>query len=294
MAEKIKYVQLEPAAFLADIDFQMMDAEQRGVYCSIIFYLYCNNGQIELSPNGAITLLQSKYHRLAVISGCQKVGSEWDTLWDKIAHKFKISGNILTHKRVTDELKRAFDFKEKKSEAGKEGMRQRWSDNSVITKGSKVKVSKVNITNKDRDIFEQARSIYPGRKRGLETEFAYFMKTCKDWREVLPLLQPTIEAQIKHRKQTTKFVAEWKDFKSWIYNRYWELQSDSTETPQQKQARTTGELEKKKQKLREDEEKYWWEQTTEEIQRCLKQQQHQYRWWLLREILEERKGAKTK
>ena len=40
---KIKFVYFEPAAFLTDIDFQMMNAEQRGVYTSIIFYLHCNN-----------------------------------------------------------------------------------------------------------------------------------------------------------------------------------------------------------------------------------------------------------
>ena len=38
----IKYVQLEPAAFLSDTDYQIMTAEQRGIYCSLIFYLYAN------------------------------------------------------------------------------------------------------------------------------------------------------------------------------------------------------------------------------------------------------------
>ena len=42
-----KYVSLEPNAFLSDKDFQLMNAEERGVYCTIIFYLYSNGGKIE-------------------------------------------------------------------------------------------------------------------------------------------------------------------------------------------------------------------------------------------------------
>ena len=49
MAAEVKYIQLEPAAFITDIDFMLMTAEERGVYCSIIFYLYANNGKIELN-----------------------------------------------------------------------------------------------------------------------------------------------------------------------------------------------------------------------------------------------------
>ena len=35
----IKYVQLEAGDFLADPDFQLMTSEERGIYCSIIFYM---------------------------------------------------------------------------------------------------------------------------------------------------------------------------------------------------------------------------------------------------------------
>ena len=145
----VKYVQLEPSAFLTDIDFQMMDAEQRGVYCSIIFYLYCNGGQIELVGNTPKPLLEDKYSILAIISGCHKTGSDWVAVWSKIAPKFEINGNILTHKRVTEELKRVLDFKKAKSEAGKISAQKRWGSNTPITTLSKVKVSKVKTTYKD-------------------------------------------------------------------------------------------------------------------------------------------------
>lgn len=135
----IQYVQLESAAFLTDIDFQMMDAEQRGVYCSVILYLYCNEGRMLLSGDDSITLLEGRTSKLAQMSGCLKIGPAWDSLWETISHKFTIAGNILTHKRVTLELKRAETFLKAKSDAGKKGMKARWGDNTLITKVSKVK-----------------------------------------------------------------------------------------------------------------------------------------------------------
>jgi len=86
--------------------------------------------------------------------------------------------------------------------------------------------------NKEKVIFEQARSAFPGRKRGLDTEFNYFQKR-KDWRKALPLLLPAIERQKKHRKELAAagmWAPEWKDFKSWIYNRYWEIEPSKPET----------------------------------------------------------------
>jgi uncharacterized protein YdaU (DUF1376 family) len=144
----IKHVQLEAGAFISDVDFQLMNAEQRGIYCSIILYLYANGGIIELN-NTDITLLSDKTNRLAMISNCNKTGQEWKSVWGKIAHKFQINGNILTHKRVTEELKKASDFRIAKSKAGKKGMQKRWADNTDITKESKVKISKVNISKEE-------------------------------------------------------------------------------------------------------------------------------------------------
>lgn len=204
---EIKYVQLEPAAFLSDIDFQMMSAEERGIYCSIIFYLYCNGGKIELLNNNDITLLQDKTARLAVISNCLKNGKEWQAVWSKIAHKFVISNNILFHKRVTIELERAKNFFDDKSRAGKIGMKNRWGDNTVIppviTKVSKVKLSKVNVIyNKATGNFE---NITP--------------EDLKNWKEAYPAVD--IELSIKqaaewlksnpdrHKKNNRRFLINW-------------------------------------------------------------------------------------
>ncbi len=144
----VKYFQLEPSAFLTDIDFQMMDAECRGGYCSIILYLYCNHGSIELSDGKKVTLLESPTTILAQISGCRRTGQDWDALWAKIAHKFQTDGVLLTHKRVTEEIQKVEDYRKTKSEAGKKGMASRWGDNTPITKVSKVKLSKDKLIKK--------------------------------------------------------------------------------------------------------------------------------------------------
>ena len=84
---------------------------------------------------------------------------------------------------------------------------------------------------KEMVIFDEARRLYPHRKLGLEVEFNYFKKKHKNWRQILPLLKPAIERQIKWRKEVTsknyanpkfrEFIPEWKHFQSWICNSYW-------------------------------------------------------------------------
>lgn len=76
---------------------------------------------------------------------------------------------------------------------------------------------------KDKEIFNEAREKFPGTKRGNNTEFENFKKH-KDWKDILPLLLPAIENQIKYRTSipSDKFIPEWKNFKTWIYQRCWE------------------------------------------------------------------------
>ena len=75
----------------------------------------------------------------------------------------------------------------------------------------------------NKDIFNEARKLYPGTKRGNETEFKNFIKH-KNWKEVLSLLLPSIKNQIRYRENapSDKFVPEWKNFKTWINNKCWE------------------------------------------------------------------------
>lgn len=99
---------------------------------------------------------------------------------------------------------------------------------------------------KDEMIFEQARQSYPGRKRGFQVEWDYFRRVVRNWKTVIPLLGPAIERQAKERellKSKGEFCPAWKDFKSWLYNHYWEL--------------TTPELDKPKQRKTSPKDEYW-------------------------------------
>ncbi len=71
-------------------------------------------------------------------------------------------------------------------------------------------------------IFDSARELFGGTKRGNPTEFENFQKHT-DWKEVLPLLLPAIEKQIEWRKNAGgEFRPPWKNFQTWINNRCWE------------------------------------------------------------------------
>jgi len=79
--------------------------------------------------------------------------------------------------------------------------------------------------NKEKEKFEEARKMYPGTKRGLDTEFANFQKKHKDWKLVIPLLAPAIKNQIETKRKLAaqnRFVPEWKHFRTWINQRCWE------------------------------------------------------------------------
>lgn len=81
-------------------------------------------------------------------------------------------------------------------------------------------------------VFEEARKIYPGIKRGHSTEFQNFKKH-KDFESVVTDLKQAIINQIRHRevkRKRNEFVPEWQHFKTWINQRSWELEIPSYET----------------------------------------------------------------
>ena len=73
-------------------------------------------------------------------------------------------------------------------------------------------------------MFENARQLYPGTKRGLETEFRDFQRH-KDWKLAAPLLKSAIQREMDHKSSLQaagKFCPGWKNFRTWIYQRCWE------------------------------------------------------------------------
>lgn len=80
--------------------------------------------------------------------------------------------------------------------------------------------------------FEEFRKLYPGTKRGLDTEFANFKKKHKDWNTVLPTLKGILEKQIEVKRNIRAnggFVPEWKHLQTWINQRCWEEEMKEVE-----------------------------------------------------------------
>ncbi len=90
-----------------------------------------------------------------------------------------------------------------------------------------VKTDDVNDKVDDKSLevkFEEFRKTYPGSKRGFEVEFNDFKKKHKNWREIIPLLIPAVNAQIERRLKMSlvgKFVPEWKNLKTWLNQSCW-------------------------------------------------------------------------
>lgn len=94
------------------------------------------------------------------------------------------------------------------------------NDNDII----KDNIIKEKIHKKEKDElkaqFEDFRKKYPGKKRGLDTEYANFQKKHKDWRAVIPILDSAVEAYIAQmRGQPQQYI---KHLQTWLNNRCWE------------------------------------------------------------------------
>ena len=104
VVKKIKYVQLEPAAFVSDSDVQKWSAKEIGCYWMLILDLYCNDGRHEFDIKGTARICHCR-------SGFEKI-------WGKISKKFQIKNGIVRHKRVARELAKAKKFLHRQRKAG--------------------------------------------------------------------------------------------------------------------------------------------------------------------------------
>jgi len=103
--------------------------------------------------------------------------------------------------------------------------------NATVTQ-SRLEESRLEEKRKeDRDVifldFEDAQKLYPGTKRGVETELTDFRKKHADWKDVCPALELAIRMQITKREEMAnrkEFVPPWKNFKTYLYQRCWESQ----------------------------------------------------------------------
>lgn len=109
--KQVKFVQLESGAFLTDVDFITMTAEQRGVYITLILFLNCNNGRCRFDEQV-----------LSALCNC----TDFAQVWEKIKHKFTLRNGKIGHKRVSRELKAAKSRLQTASEKGLKGAAKRW------------------------------------------------------------------------------------------------------------------------------------------------------------------------
>lgn len=73
-----------------------------------------------------------------------------------------------------------------------------------------------------KSLFDIARTIYPGKKSGVDPEYDNFKK--KFGSEIIELLGPAIQNQIDWRlkaEKAGKWVADWKQFSTWINQQCW-------------------------------------------------------------------------
>ena len=130
----ITYVSLDSKSVLAGETFQAMTATERGVYWTLILYLYANGGSVIFdSP------------LLSRICNCEN----FDEVWEKIKHSFRKKGAKIFHKMVSKELTRTVKLLQTRRQAGLKGANARWqTDNKAITNqsgcDSEAKLSNAN------------------------------------------------------------------------------------------------------------------------------------------------------
>lgn len=139
----IKYVQLESGDFLSDPDFQLMTSEERGIYCSVIFYMYLNGGKI-----------QNNSERIKNLTNTRE---SFEKSWVNVRKKFIEKNGYLTHKRVRKELLKAKKFIQHQRRAGLASAEARQQKRNAVATAvkpslqpNKVKQSKVKQSKKKR------------------------------------------------------------------------------------------------------------------------------------------------
>ncbi len=150
----LKYVQLEAGAFIGDIDFQVMTTRQRGVYISLILYLYANEGKLTVSAEALSKL-------------CNSTLTDFYEDWEVISHKFQEDEYGFTHKRVSHELDKAQEYYEKKRSSGQKGGFAKASNATSTAKATplaKVSKGKGREEKNTNNGFEEFWEAYPKKK----------------------------------------------------------------------------------------------------------------------------------
>lgn len=207
----------DPAVLFYTADFltgtAFFDDTQRGQYIRLL----CEQHQIGHIPEN---------HMLSV---CFSLASP-------VVSKFKKDENgMYFNERMELEIIKRRQFSESRSINGKKGGRPRLEEKPSAkankkpsAKARKNLVENGNINesiNKYSLVFDEFRKMYPGTKRGNETEFENFKKKHSDWVFILKIIKDKLLDQINARQLKSdlgQFVPEWKNLQTWINQRCWE------------------------------------------------------------------------
>lgn len=222
--------QLYPQDFISSLDVQVMNVEQIGAYVLLLFNAWIHEPQGYL-PNNDLLLQRI----------CRMNDKQWSKNKSLILKKFEKDGEFIFNNRLLKELEKQGEYRKKQALNGSKGGRPKANINpekavglSGLTQTKPKKSSsfsssistsvKENISSFSVQ-FDEARSIYPGSKKGNPTEFENFCKKHKDWKEVLPILKDKITAYKEWREaklQIEKWAPDYKNFSTWINGRHWE------------------------------------------------------------------------
>lgn len=131
---------------------------------------------------------------------------------------------------LNEQFDMLYEARKRRQEAGSKGGKQRSSNAKAKPKQSSSYKDKDKDKDNDNDndyktMFEGFRKLYPGTKRGLDTEYENMQKKHKDYKDIIPYLENIIINQIKFKneqKAKGEFVPQWKNLQTWINNRSWE------------------------------------------------------------------------
>lgn len=243
--------QFYPQDFISSLDVQVMNVEQVGAYMLLLSNAWIHEPQGYL-PNNDLLLQRI----------CRMNDKQWSKNKSLILKKFEKAGEFIFNARLLKELEKQGEYRKKQAQNGAKGGRPKANPKpekptalSGLTqpkpkKSSSISSSISSSTSEDNSIgttvpklsiaemFEQCRKIYPGTKRGPEVELSEFAKKYKPEfsADFFRVIYKGIALKIKTNKELERagrLVPEWPHFKTYLYQRRWE---DQTEVPRPKSA----------------------------------------------------------
>jgi len=205
----------------------------KGVYWDLVEMLYEQNGYLLLS--------ECDSYAFALRTDCELINS--------LINDFNLFENDGERFWSNTALRR-LEARELKSKKASESASKRWNNANAMrthNEGNAIKEKKEkeiksnknkkkgenSNPNQNKELFEQARKLYPGTKLGAEVEWENFSKKYKE-PDLPQTLLSAIQKQIDYRsdkKNKGEFVPEWKNFSTWINQKCWTEEVPVTPPP---------------------------------------------------------------